>query len=174
MRARWTMLGGLPAVSVYESPFDGMNGWLKRSEDLILGAFFLGIAAIPMLLVAAAVKLGSRGPVLFKQRRYGLNGKLLEVLKFRTMTAFEDGAEIRQARREDERVTPLGRFLRSTSLDELPQLLNVLAGTMSVVGPRPHAVAHNEEYRRLDRKSTRLNSSHQIISYAVFCLKKKK
>src|SRR5258708_7462068 len=149
MRARWTMLGGLPAVSVYESPFDGMNGWLKRSEDLILGAFFLGIAAIPMLLVAAAVKLGPSGPFLFNQPPYGLNGKLLEVLKFRTMTAFEDGAEIRQARREDERVTPLGRFLRSTSLDELPQLLNVLAGTMSLVGPRPHAVAHNEEYRRL-------------------------
>src|SRR5260370_24915483 len=82
MRARWTMLGGLPAVSVYESPFDGMNGWLKRSEDLILGAFFLGIAAIPMLLVAAAVKLGSRGPVLFQQPPYVLNGELLEGVKF--------------------------------------------------------------------------------------------
>ncbi len=149
MRARWTMLGGLPAVSVYESPFDGVNGWLKRAEDLVFGAFFLAIAAVPMLLVAAAVKLGSKGPILFRQRRYGLNGKLVEVLKFRTMTAFEDGAEIRQARRDDARVTPFGRLLRSTSLDELPQLFNVLAGTMSLVGPRPHAVAHNEQYRRL-------------------------
>jgi putative colanic acid biosynthesis UDP-glucose lipid carrier transferase len=149
MRARWTMLGTLPAVSVYESPFDGLNGWLKRAEDLVLGTVFTIVSAIPMLVIGAAIKLTSGGPVLFKQRRYGLNGKLVEVLKFRTMTTADDGDHIEQASPGDARVTPFGRFLRATSLDELPQLFNVLRGDMSLVGPRPHAVAHNEAYRRL-------------------------
>ena len=149
MRARWTMLGTLPMVSVYESPFDGLNGALKRAEDLVLGSFLLGLAALPMLAIAIAVKVTSKGSVFFKQKRYGLNGRLVEVLKFRTMTSSDDGADVPQARRGDDRVTRLGRFLRSTSLDELPQLFNVLAGQMSLVGPRPHAVAHNEQYRRL-------------------------
>ncbi len=149
MRARWTMLGTLPMVSVYESPFDGLNGALKRAEDLVLGSLFLTVAALPMLAIAVAVKLTSRGSVFFKQKRYGLNGRVVEVLKFRTMTSSDDGADVPQARRDDGRVTALGRLLRSTSLDELPQLFNVLAGQMSLVGPRPHAVAHNEQYRRL-------------------------
>ena len=149
MRARWTMLGTLPMVSVYESPFDGFNGGLKRAEDLFLGTLFLAIAAVPMLLIALGIKLTSRGPVLFRQKRYGLNGHLVEVLKFRTMDASDDGVEVPQARFSDSRVTPFGRFLRSTSLDELPQLFNVLSGEMSLVGPRPHAVAHNEQFRRL-------------------------
>ncbi len=149
MRARWTMLGTLPMVSVYESPFDGLNGALKRAEDLLLGSLFLVLAAVPMLGLAIGVKLTSNGSVFFRQKRYGLNGRVVEVLKFRTMTSSDDGANVPQARRDDARVTPFGRFLRSTSLDELPQLLNVLAGQMSLVGPRPHAVAHNEQYRRL-------------------------
>ncbi|MCK6390428.1 MAG: exopolysaccharide biosynthesis polyprenyl glycosylphosphotransferase, partial [Azonexus sp.] len=104
-----------------------------------------------MLLIALGVKLTSPGPVLFRQRRYGLNGKIVEILKFRSMTVCEDGSEVVQATRGDARVTPLGKFLRRTSLDELPQFFNVLQGTMSVVGPRPHAVAHNEQYRKLIR-----------------------
>jgi putative colanic acid biosynthesis UDP-glucose lipid carrier transferase len=102
-----------------------------------------------MLAIAIGVGLTTRGSILFRQRRYGLNGKVVEILKFRTMTVTEDGDKVPQARADDARFTPFGRFLREHSLDELPQLFNVLAGSMSLVGPRPHAVAHNEEYRRL-------------------------
>jgi putative colanic acid biosynthesis UDP-glucose lipid carrier transferase len=151
MRAQWTQLGALPAVSVYESPFDGLNGWLKRAEDVVLGIIFLILAALPMALIAFRVKRSSGGPVFFKQKRYGLNGRVVEVFKFRTMTTQEDGPRVTQARQDDGRVTEFGRFLRSTSLDELPQLFNVITGEMSLVGPRPHAVAHNEEYRRMIR-----------------------
>ena len=149
MRAQWTTLGGLPAVSVFDSPFDGVNGWLKRAEDLLLGTFFLALAAVPMLAIAVWVALTTPGSVLFRQRRYGLNGRVVEVLKFRTMTASDDGAKVVQAQEDDPRVTRFGRFLRASSLDELPQLFNVIGGSMSLVGPRPHAVAHNEAYRRL-------------------------
>lgn len=147
--ARWINFDGTPIVSVYESPFDGMNAWLKRAEDLVLSALILGVVLVPMILIALAIKLTSSGPVLFKQRRYGLNGKVVWIWKFRTMTANEDGDTVTQAKRDDARVTRLGTFLRRTSLDELPQFLNVLSGQMSVVGPRPHAVAHNEQYRKL-------------------------
>jgi putative colanic acid biosynthesis UDP-glucose lipid carrier transferase len=99
--------------------------------------------------VAIAVKLSSPGPVIFKQRRYGLDGREIRVFKFRTMSVVEDGDSIRQATRDDSRITPIGRVLRRYSIDELPQLLNVVIGNMSLVGPRPHAVAHNEEYRKL-------------------------
>jgi putative colanic acid biosynthesis UDP-glucose lipid carrier transferase len=149
MRARLTVLGGMPAVSVFESPFDGLNGLLKRAEDLVLGLVFLAVAAIPMTIIAAAIKLTSGGPVFFAQRRYGLNGKLVHVLKYRTMTSADDGASVPQARADDPRITRLGGFLRRSSLDELPQLLHVITGEMSLVGPRPHAIAHNEEYRGL-------------------------
>ena len=102
-----------------------------------------------MILAALAIRLSSPGPALFKQRRYGLNGEEIVVYKFRSMHVCEDGSVVVQAKKEDERTTPVGRFLRRTSLDELPQLFNVLKGTMSFVGPRPHAVAHNEIYRKL-------------------------
>jgi putative colanic acid biosynthesis UDP-glucose lipid carrier transferase len=102
-----------------------------------------------MLVIAIGVKMSSPGPVLFKQRRYGLDGKEIVVYKFRTMNVLEDGNVIKQATRNDRRVTRFGAFLRRYSLDELPQFFNVLQGSMSVVGPRPHAVAHNETYRRL-------------------------
>jgi putative colanic acid biosynthesis UDP-glucose lipid carrier transferase len=148
-QARWTNVGGLPIVSIYESPFDGMNGWLKRVEDLLLGTAILVVAAIPMLAIAIAIKCTSKGSILFKQRRYGLNGKVVEVWKFRTMTCSDDGDVVRQATKCDARITRLGGFLRRSSLDELPQFFNVLAGDLSVVGPRPHAVAHNEQYRSL-------------------------
>lgn len=149
MNSRWMSVGGMPVVSVFESPFFGVDGWLKRLEDLVIGSLILAIAAIPMLLIAIGVKVTSSGPVFFKQRRYGLNGKVVEVWKFRTMRVLEDGDKVEQATRNDPRVTPFGAFLRKTSLDELPQFFNVLGGSMSIVGPRPHAVAHNEQYRRL-------------------------
>jgi putative colanic acid biosynthesis UDP-glucose lipid carrier transferase len=108
------------------------------------------IALSPFLLIVALlVRTSSPGPVIFKQRRYGLDGQEILVYKFRTMKVTEDGAQIRQATRDDDRFTPIGRLLRRYSIDELPQLFNVLGGTMSLVGPRPHAVAHNEQYRKL-------------------------
>jgi putative colanic acid biosynthesis UDP-glucose lipid carrier transferase len=126
-----------------------MPALVKRASDIVIAGTFLLLAAPLMLAIAAAIKLTSPGPVMFKQRRYGLDGREIVVYKFRSMTVMEDGGEIRQASRNDNRVTPLGAFLRSSSLDELPQFINVLQGRMSVVGPRPHAVAHNELYRKL-------------------------
>lgn len=149
LHARWTNFHGIPAIRVYETPFMGAEGWIKRLEDFFLGALFLAIAAIPMIVIGAAIKLTSPGPAIFKQRRYGLNGDVVEIWKFRTMSVCEDGKDVPQAKRSDPRITPLGKFLRKTSLDEFPQLINVLQGRMSLVGPRPHAVAHNEQYRKL-------------------------
>ncbi|MBV8910127.1 MAG: exopolysaccharide biosynthesis polyprenyl glycosylphosphotransferase [Gammaproteobacteria bacterium] len=102
-----------------------------------------------MILIAVLVRLSSPGPIIFRQRRYGLNGDEIIVYKFRTMTVTEDGPTVTQATRSDPRFTSIGRILRRSSLDELPQLFNVLMGPMSLVGPRPHAVAHNEMYRKL-------------------------
>lgn len=147
--ARWRNLGGVPLVSVFESPIYGSNSFLKRLEDIVLGSLILLLISPLMASIALAVKLTSPGPVIFKQRRYGLNGQVIEVWKFRSMSVTEDGPHIPQAKKNDPRVTPLGAFLRKTSLDELPQFVNVLQGQMSIVGPRPHAVAHNEQYRKL-------------------------
>ncbi len=149
LHARWTSLEGVPLVSVFESPFYGANFFLKRLEDVALGSLILLLILPVMSVIAAAIKFTSPGPVIFKQRRYGLNGEVIEVWKFRSMSVTEDGAVVPQARKNDPRVTSLGAFLRRTSLDELPQFINVLKGEMSIVGPRPHAVAHNEEYRKL-------------------------
>jgi putative colanic acid biosysnthesis UDP-glucose lipid carrier transferase len=114
---------------------------------VVLGVGILALLAIPMLMVAIGVKITSPGPIFFKQTRYGMGGEKIKVWKFRSMTVCEDGVSVTQAKREDPRITPYGNFLRRTSLDELPQLFNVLSGSMSLVGPRPHAVAHNEFYR---------------------------
>jgi putative colanic acid biosynthesis UDP-glucose lipid carrier transferase len=149
LHARWTNVNGLPAVSVFENPLYGVDGLAKRSVDLLLGTAALALAALPMLVIAAAIKLTSPGPVFFRQRRYGLDGREILVCKFRTMTCCDNGDTVRQATRDDDRVTRVGRFLRRTSLDELPQLFNVIEGSMSLVGPRPHANAHNEQYRSL-------------------------
>ncbi|HEY9074164.1 MAG TPA: undecaprenyl-phosphate glucose phosphotransferase, partial [Desulfobaccales bacterium] len=149
MTASMTDLQGIPLIGLWETPFFGVNGWLKRAEDLALGSLILMLTSPMLLLVALGVKLSSPGPIIFKQRRYGLDGREILVYKFRTMKACEDGQKICQATSEDHRVTPFGRFLRRTSLDELPQFFNVIMGSMSIVGPRPHAVAHNEHYRRL-------------------------
>jgi putative colanic acid biosynthesis UDP-glucose lipid carrier transferase len=147
LRSRWTDVLGLPVVSVFESPFYGIDGLAKRLSDLILGGLALLLAAVPMTLIAALIKLTSPGPALFRQRRYGLDGHEIRVWKFRTMTVCEDGAEAVQVQPNDPRVTRLGAILRRTSLDELPQLFNVIEGSMSLVGPRPHANAQNEEFR---------------------------
>lgn len=147
LHSRWTSINGMPVVSVFENPLFGIDGLLKRGLDIVLSFIFLLIAALPMLAIATAIKLTSKGPVLFRQKRYGLDGREINVLKFRTMRVCENDNNVKQATKEDPRVTPLGRFLRRSSLDELPQLLNVLSGTMSLVGPRPHASAHNEIYR---------------------------
>ena len=140
---------GVNVISVCDTPFRGLNGILKRASDIVLGSLILLLVSPLMVLIAIFVKLGSPGPIIFKQRRYGLDGEQILVYKFRSMAVVEDGGTIQQARKNDQRVTPLGALLRRTSLDELPQFFNVLQGRMSIVGPRPHAVAHNEMYRTL-------------------------
>jgi putative colanic acid biosynthesis UDP-glucose lipid carrier transferase len=151
VHARAGEILGLPVIVMRESPFYGYRGAAKRVLDVIVAGGAL-IALAPLLLaIALGVKLTSRGPALFRQRRYALEGREIVIYKFRTMTVAEDRGWLAQARRDDPRVTPFGRFLRRWSLDEFPQLINVVQGTMSLVGPRPHAIGHNEEYRRLIR-----------------------
>jgi len=151
IQARVDSIGDLPVVAVCETPFFGFNGLIKRASDYVL-AFVILILISPLLAaIAIGVKLSSPGPVLFRQHRYGVDGRKILVYKFRTMTVAEDGDVVRQATRNDARVTRFGAFLRRTSLDELPQFINVLQGRMSIVGPRPHAIAHNELYRKLIR-----------------------
>ncbi len=147
MQGSWHAIGDMPTVSVIDGPMQGIDSWLKRFEDIVLSSLALVVLAVPMAVIGLAVKLTSPGPVLFKQERYGMNGHAILVWKFRSMTVTENGHDFVQATKNDARVTPLGRLLRKTSLDELPQFFNVLSGCMSIVGPRPHAVAHNEEFR---------------------------
>ena len=149
MQARFDNVGGMPVIAICETPFTGFNSMIKRASDIVLG-LAIQICLLPvMLAIAIAVKVSSPGPVIFSQRRYGLYGEEIIVYKFRSMTVVEDGATVVQATRNDQRVTRIGAFLRRSSLDELPQFINVLQGRMSIVGPRPHAVAHNEQYRKL-------------------------
>jgi len=149
VQARSGEIHGIPVVAMCETPFYGYRGVTKRVTDVVLSASIL-LLTLPLLaLVAVLVKTSSRGPIIFKQRRYGLDGREIGVYKFRTMRVTEDGDTIRQASRVDSRITRIGAILRRSSLDELPQLINVLQGRMSLVGPRPHAIAHNEEYRKL-------------------------
>ncbi|MCC2676752.1 MAG: wcaJ 1 [Ramlibacter sp.] len=150
VQGRVSTVAGLPMVSVCDTPLQGLATVKKRALDLAVT-----IAALPFLLpvlgvIAVLIKATSEGPVIFRQRRFGLNGREITVLKFRTMRVMEDGhTTYTQVTRDDDRVTPIGRFLRRTSLDELPQVFNVLAGDMSLVGPRPHPIAVNEQYRKL-------------------------
>jgi putative colanic acid biosysnthesis UDP-glucose lipid carrier transferase len=150
IQGRVTTLAGLPVVCVCETPFDGTAGAIKRAFDLTLTIGALPLILPLMAIIAFLIRVTSPGPAIFKQRRYGLDGREILVWKFRTMSTLEDGHSCyKQVTREDARVTPLGRLLRRTSLDELPQLLNVLSGSMSLVGPRPHALAVNEQYRKM-------------------------
>jgi putative colanic acid biosynthesis UDP-glucose lipid carrier transferase len=148
IQSKWSNVQGIPVVSVFDTPLNAYDSITKRIEDLVLCLIILPLIAIPMIIISIAIKLTSPGSVLFKQQRYGIKGEQIEVWKFRSMTVSDNGTNVKQATKNDARITPLGSFLRRTSLDELPQFLNVLQGTMSVVGPRPHAVAHNEFYRK--------------------------
>jgi putative colanic acid biosysnthesis UDP-glucose lipid carrier transferase len=142
-------IGSASVISVQKKPIAEWNGLLKAFEDYSIAILALIVFLPAMALIALAIKLDSRGPVLFRQRRHGSNHKIIEVWKFRTMIVMEDGDRVTQACKNDRRVTRVGRFLRKTSLDELPQLFNVLAGDMSLVGPRPHALTHNDHYSQL-------------------------
>ena len=149
IQARFDILGGVPVVAVRETPFYGAAWLVKRLSDLAIAATALLLLSPLLALVAVAIRIDSKGPVLFRQKRYGLDGREILVLKFRSMSVIEDGKEaFHAASRGDSRITRVGALLRRTSIDELPQLFNVLEGTMSIVGPRPHAVAMNEQYRR--------------------------
>jgi len=148
IQARIDQIGSVPIIAILETPFTSINAFYKRVADVILSLIILTLISPVMLLIALGVKLTSSGPIIFRQRRYGLNGEEIMVYKFRSMRVCEDGDQIKQATQSDSRITPLGAILRRTSLDELPQFINVLQGRMSIVGPRPHAVAHNEHYRK--------------------------
>ena len=147
INSRLSRIGEIQTLSVFDTPINGLTNWVKRIEDVIISVGVLTIISVPMIFISLGIKLTSRGPVFFKQDRYGLSGEKIKVWKFRSMTVCDNGPEVKQAQKGDSRITRFGAFLRRTSLDELPQFFNVLGGSMSVVGPRPHAVAHNEEYR---------------------------
>src|SRR5450830_740505 len=149
IQVRMVHVDGIPVVAVCETPFTGIDSVIKRLADIGFALLVLMLISPLLIAIAIGIKLSSPGPVIFKQRRYGLDGKEILVYKFRSMTVYEDGSEIVQATQGDQRVTKLGAFLRKSSLDELPQFINVLQGRMSVVGPRPHAISHNETYRKL-------------------------
>jgi putative colanic acid biosynthesis UDP-glucose lipid carrier transferase len=149
IQARIETIGGMPLVAVCESPFHGHAASIKRLSDLAIALIAIILSAPLMLGVAAIIAATSPGPFLFRQRRYGLDGREINVWKFRSMRTLDNGAVVKQAVRDDNRITPIGRWIRKTSIDELPQFFNVLQGSMSVVGPRPHAVAHNELFRSL-------------------------
>lgn len=149
IQCRTVDIKGVPVVALCETPFYGFRGFAKRTTDIAIATLALILTSPIMLATAILIKMTSPGSVIFKQRRYGLDGHEIVVYKFRSMTVSDDTSEIRQATKGDSRLTPIGGFLRKYSIDELPQFINVLQGRMSVVGPRPHAVAHNEEYRKL-------------------------
>lgn len=149
IQGRMDSVNGMPVVAICETPFTGFDGLLKRASDIVLSAAILILISPLLLACAIGVRMSSPGPIIFKQRRYGLDGREILVYKFRSMKVTEDGAVVKQATKNDARVTPFGAFIRRTSLDELPQFINVLQGRMSIVGPRPHAVSHNELYRGL-------------------------
>jgi putative colanic acid biosynthesis UDP-glucose lipid carrier transferase len=149
IQARVDHVAGLPVLAVCESPFVGLNRFIKRTEDLVLASLILLLIWPLLLLVALMVKLTSPGPVIFVQRRYGMDGRPIDIFKFRSMFVQESGAgeSFKQAQKNDARLTPIGALIRKTSLDELPQFFNVLGGSMSIVGPRPHVHALDQLYR---------------------------
>lgn len=149
IQARIDEIDGMPIVAMCETPFSGFNGFIKGMSDLILASLILIVTFPLFVLLAIGVKLSSPGPIIFKQRRCGLDGTEIIVYKFRSMKVAEEGDVVIQAKLNDQRVTSFGKFIRKTSLDELPQFINVLQGRMSIVGPRPHAISHNEMYRKV-------------------------
>lgn len=149
LQSRTEEINGIPVVPLFDTPLNGINMILKRLEDIVVSTMIIILISPVLFIIAVAVKITSSGPILFRQTRYGMDGRPINVWKFRTMVVMENDAQVVQATKNDVRVTRIGRFLRKTSLDELPQFFNVLFGHMSVVGPRPHAIAHNEQYRKL-------------------------
>ena len=149
IQGRLQDMNGVPVVGICETPFTGTNELVKRASDIVLGSIIVVLISPILLGLAIGVKLSSPGPAIFRQKRNGLDGEEIIVYKFRSMRSQDNGTVVKQATKGDSRITPFGAFIRRTSLDELPQFINVLQGRMSIVGPRPHAVAHNEEYRRL-------------------------
>ncbi|HDY8629617.1 TPA: exopolysaccharide biosynthesis polyprenyl glycosylphosphotransferase, partial [Klebsiella pneumoniae] len=149
LQSRTEEINGVPVVPLFDTPLSGINMIFKRLEDIIVSSIIIVLISPALFVIAIAVKTSSPGPILFRQIRYGMDGKPIRVWKFRSMHVMENDNNVIQATKNDMRVTKIGKFLRSTSLDELPQFFNVLFGQMSVVGPRPHAVAHNEQYRAL-------------------------
>jgi putative colanic acid biosynthesis UDP-glucose lipid carrier transferase len=149
IQGRLVDMNGVPVVGICETPFTGTNELVKRISDIVLASIILVLISPVLLAVAIGVKLSSPGPIIFRQRRNGLQGEEIVVYKFRSMRTMDNGSVVRQATKDDPRITRFGAFIRRTSLDELPQFVNVLQGRMSIVGPRPHAVAHNEQYREL-------------------------
>ncbi|MBK4631745.1 undecaprenyl-phosphate glucose phosphotransferase, partial [Enterobacter hormaechei] len=149
LQSRTEEINGVPVVPLFDTPLNGINMAFKRLEDIVVSILIITLISPILLIIACAVKISSPGPVFFRQIRYGMDGKPIRVWKFRSMTVMENDSNVKQATKNDIRVTKVGKFLRSISLDELPQFFNVLFGQMSVVGPRPHAVSHNEQYRSL-------------------------
>ncbi|MGM0831855.1 undecaprenyl-phosphate glucose phosphotransferase [Halomonas qaidamensis] len=147
---RMSEVAGHYAIDLSVSPMSGMSRFIKRSEDILIGAL-ISLLILPVcIMIALAIKVTSPGPILFKQYREGSNGRRFKVYKFRSMYVHdENDGKVTQAKKNDSRITKVGAFLRRTSLDELPQFYNVLQGRMSIVGPRPHALAHNEQYKEL-------------------------
>lgn len=167
MHARWDMLGNIHVINAIDSPNVGLDGALKRAFDIVASLLILAAILVPMLFIGLGIRLTSTGQMFFMQPRYGLNGKLFSIWKFRTMTVAEKGDDFKQVTRNDVRVTPFGAFLRRTSLDELPQFINVLQGHMSIVGPRPHPVAMNEKQRKMvDRYMMRHKVKPGITGWA--------
>jgi len=167
IQSKINSVGNVMTLSVYDTPFYGVTSLIKRIEDIILASIITILISPILMLVAIGVRLSSPGPVIFKQERYGLDGKSIKVWKYRSMKVMENSHVVKQATRNDPRITKFGSFIRRTSLDELPQFINVITGQMSIVGPRPHAVAHNEEYRGLiDKYMLRHNVKPGITGWA--------
>ncbi|ANS87826.1 UDP-glucose:undecaprenyl-phosphate glucose-1-phosphate transferase [Vibrio scophthalmi] len=167
IQSRWRNVGNIPTLSIHDTPFYGMSTFVKRLEDIVVSALILLLISPVLLAVSIGVKLSSPGPIIFKQHRYGIDGKQIKVWKFRSMRSMDNGQVVKQATKGDPRITKFGAFIRKTSLDELPQFINVLQGRMSIVGPRPHAVSHNEEYRQIvDRYMLRHKVKPGITGWA--------
>ena len=149
LQSRTEEINGVPVVPLFDTPLNGINMVFKRLEDIVVSILILILISPVLILISCVVKFTSPGPVFFRQIRYGMDGKPIRVWKFRSMTVMENDGNVKQATKNDVRITKVGKILRKTSLDELPQFFNVLFGQMSVVGPRPHAVSHNEQYRAL-------------------------
>lgn len=167
----WTpSTGAQPPTTRAPTVTDAASSRRKRAFDIVM-SFGALMFFLPLLLtISMLVKLETRGPALFRQRRTGLGGEIFTVFKFRTMTVAEDGDTVRQATRDDARVTNLGAILRKYSLDELPQLLNVMRGEMSLIGPRPHAVAHDETWGSLaPGYDLRFRARPGLTGYAAVC-----